>query len=517
MLTRTLHTILFTLLLSLSLAAQTKVDSTLAKYDRYWELKEGMYRVSLNGKMGVVNNEGVIIVPCDFNQIWNLDEKGFFRVLKNGKAGVYHKDGKVIIPAEYDQIWPFNNGWAKVMRHGKLGYFNRDGLSVVPCEYQQIWPFEDGRARILKNGKVGYIDTTGVEIIPATYQQIWSFEDGRARVLKDGKVGYINDQGDIIIPAVYSHIWAFEEGKAKALLDGQMVWIDTNGKVLDIPAEQIAVGPDNEHKQHSSREKHIIVNDDDETHIKIFGNDIIINERSGRNKFEISRESTNNKPVRHQRFKGHFTGFDLGFANYLNNDGNTSLPAESSFMNLNHAKSHSFAFNFMQWSIGLQRRGNIGFVTGMGIEHNRYRLSGPQLLTKNDDGITTYTTSDRNIKSNKFITTYLTVPLLLEFQIPTNKHRHELYFSAGAIGSRRLNSYTKVKYNDNEGPAKAKNHGDFNLNNWRYGMMARVGYRAINLFGTYYFSSMFENDKGPELYPVSIGFSFTFDIWDIGR
>ncbi len=150
MLTRKIYILLFILLVCpvLSIQAQTTTDSVLLKYDRYWEIKEGLYRVMLDNKMGVVKSNGDIIVPCQFNQVWNIDSEGFFRVLKKGKAGVYHESGKVIIPAEYDQIWSFNNGWAKVMQNGKLGYFNREGLAVVPCVYQQIWAFENGRARV---------------------------------------------------------------------------------------------------------------------------------------------------------------------------------------------------------------------------------------------------------------------------------------------------------------------------------------------------------------------------------
>ncbi len=171
----------------------------------------------------------------------------------------------------------------------------------------------------------------------------------------------------------------------------------------------------------------------------------------------------------------------------------------------------------MQWSIGLQKQGNIGIVTGLGIEHSRYNFAGPYLLNKNEFGNTSFTTTDRNIKSNRLTTTYLTTPLLLEFQIPTKQRNHKLYFSAGGIGGFRLNSYTRVKYNDNDGPAKEKQTSDFNLNTWRYGVMTRVGYRAINLYGTYYLSTMFESNKGPELYPVSVGISISFDTWDLGH
>nr|WP_319400816.1 WG repeat-containing protein [uncultured Carboxylicivirga sp.] len=520
MLIRKIYILLLLTLITPSIFAQNNVDSILSVYDRHWQIKDGLYRVMLDNKMGVINDKGDVIVPCEFNQVWNIDSDGYFRVMKNGKAGVFHQSGKVIIPAEYDQIWSFTSDWAKVMQNGKLGFFNRDGLAIVPCIYQQIWSFEDGRARVLKDGKVGYINERGLEVIPPAYQQIWSFDNGKARVLKDGKVGYIDEQGNEIIAPVYSHIWAFEDGKAKALLDGQMVWINEQGQILDIPIEQTdAKEYTSQQSTTAEKDKHIIIEDDhgNETRVRIPGGNVVIKE-NGRNTYvEIASGSTRkNRYSNNNRFNGHFTGVELGFANYVNADGTTELPANASYLDLNNAQSYTIGLNFLQWSIGLQRRGNIGLVTGLGVEHTRYRLSGPYILSKDANGNTWYTKSDRNIKSNRFTTTYINAPLLLEVQIPTN-HYSPIYLSGGAIGGFRLNSFSRVKYNDNDGPAKEKKNSDFNIRDWRYGVMVRIGYRAINLYGTYYLSSMFDDNKGPEIYPVSVGLSIPISGWDLSR
>ncbi len=515
------YIILSFLIVAQTLLGQINVDSTLSIYDRHWELKEGLYRVMLDGKMGVVDKEGSVLVPVDFNQVWNLDDKGFFRVLKSGKAGIYHQSGNVIVPPEYDQIWSFNNGWAKVMLNGKLGYFNQEGQAVVPCIYQQIWNFEEGRARVLKGGNVGYINESGTEIIPCEYQQIWSFENGRARVLKSGKVGYIDEAGNEVVPPMYTHIWSFEDGKAKALLDGKMVWIDENGQILDLPVEQ-ELGEqyiENENRN-TQKEKNIIIEDEwgDKTHIKVLGGKVIVREKGSNTYIEIgSGKSKYKKALPNRKFHGHYTGLELGFNSYLGPDGSTNLPDDAYFMALDQARSNTVAFNFIQLSMGLQRRGNIGLVTGLGVEFGRYSLSGPYLLNKDDLGNLSYSLTDRDVKSNRLYMTHFNVPLLLEFQIPTNRHSHAFYISAGAVGGVRLNSYTRVRYNDNNGPDKERSTSDYNLQDWRYGVMARMGYRAINLYGTYYFSPLFKTDKGPELYPVSVGVSISFNMWELNR
>ncbi len=333
-------------------------------------------------------------------------------------------------------------------------------------------------------------------------------------------MGYIDEEGNEVIAPIYSHIWNFEDGKAKALLDGQMVWIDEKGQLLDIPIDQTeAKEIEAKQTQTTQKEKQIVIEDDwgNETRVRIPGGKVIIKENGNNTYVEIG---TGNSKKRYRyndrRFNGHFTGIELGFANYVSADGTTNLPDDASYLTLNDAQSFSLGLNFLQWSIGLQRRGNIGLVSGLGIEHTRYRIAGPYIITKDENGNTTYNTSDRNIKTNQLTTTYINAPLLLEMQIPTSHYR-PFYISGGVIGGFRINSFSRVKYNDNEGPGKEKKTSDFNIRDWRYGVMVRMGYRAINLFGTYYLSSMFEDNKGPEIYPVSVGISIGIDGWDLSR
>ncbi|WP_430816757.1 WG repeat-containing protein [Carboxylicivirga sp. RSCT41] len=509
-------TILLLLIPLFGMQAQTIEPEIASLYERHWEIESGIYRVLKDGKVGIIKANGEIIVPCEYNQVWNLDDNGFFRVLKSGKAGVFHISGQIIIPTEYDQVWPFNDGLAKVLKHGKLGYFNKEGEQVVPCEYQQIWAFDNDRARVLRAGKIGYIDRNGNEIIPCEYQQIWSFEDGKARILKDGKVGYIDYMGNEIIPPMYSHIWEFEDGKAKALLEGQMVWINESGQPLDIPipTNDYDESPSTKITTKGNKEKEVLIEDEDgnKTHIRILGGDIVVNEKGNDTYIEIGGRDRDRYRYRSRRFKGHYTGIEFGFNNYVTYNNSTSLPASDSYMELDAGKSNTWAINAIQWSIGLDRRGNIGLVTGLGIEWNNYHFSNPIILTKDDEGNITYEDATRPLDKNKLVTTHLNVPLLMEFQIPTNRHRNSFYFSAGGIGGMRINSYNRIVYDDNEAPHKQKKKGSYNIQKFRYGAMVRMGYRAINLYGTYYFSTLFEENKGPELYPVSVGLSVYLDL-----
>ncbi|MCK4465033.1 MAG: outer membrane beta-barrel protein, partial [Bacteroidales bacterium] len=113
-----------------------------------------------------------------------------------------------------------------------------------------------------------------------------------------------------------------------------------------------------------------------------------------------------------------------------------------------------------------------------------------------------------SLEKSKFATSYLTVPLLLEFQVPAGKRSRRLFFSGGVIGGLKIGSHTKMVYKENGNRKKDKNRGDFNLSPLRYGVTARVGYRALKVFANFYLTPLFEDGAGPELYPFSVGLVF---------
>jgi hypothetical protein len=205
-------------------------------------------------------------------------------------------------------------------------------------------------------------------------------------------------------------------------------------------------------------------------------------------------------------FIGHWAGLEFGFNGFMDKNQSLSLKGNLALLDLKQARSWNINLNFMQYSIGF---GNdkIGLLTGMGLEFNNYHFLNPISL-KVVDGKTVidsaYIKGNFEVSKSKLSTTHLTIPLLLEFQIPTSDHKNRIFISGGIIGGLRIGAHTKVIY-DNGGRQKEKNRSDFNLSTFRYGFTARIGYKAIKLFANYYPVSLIEKDKGPEVYPFSIG------------
>jgi hypothetical protein len=254
------------------------------------------------------------------------------------------------------------------------------------------------------------------------------------------------------------------------------------------------------------------------------GTDIKVKDKRSEDKKEIDEFNENNEKDYSKSssrlsggFKGHWRGLDLGLNNYIGSDKSFTLKPEDDFMNLRTSRSINVNLNLLQQSFGLI--GNqFGFVTGLGFEFYNYFFENNNTIEKNSQGVIIskfiYRENDPqqldpiHLDKTKLSMTYLTVPLLLELQFPghlTNSKR--LRVSGGILGGLKLRSHTKYVYEDN-GTQKQKNWDDFNLRSLRYGFTGRVGYRHLNLYVNYYPVTLFEKDKGPELYPIAVGISF---------
>jgi hypothetical protein len=109
-------------------------------------------------------------------------------------------------------------------------------------------------------------------------------------------------------------------------------------------------------------------------------------------------------------------------------------------------------------------------------------------------------------KKNKISYTYFDIPL--EFRLRTDKEfRAALGFKAGFL----IDSHSKYRGDDyifgTTDNIKVKFKDLPNIEKFRYGVTARVGWKFVNLMAFYSLTDLFTKDKGPETYPISVGIS----------
>jgi hypothetical protein len=222
--------------------------------------------------------------------------------------------------------------------------------------------------------------------------------------------------------------------------------------------------------------------------------------------------------------RSHWAGVDLslnGFVNSSNSfdlsDERSTAPKEATqFMELNYSKSWTFGVNFAEWFIKIKDH-HFGLVTGLGTEWNNYELKhnvklnpegGRFVHEEVDEYNRDYTWGEidtvYNYSKNRFKTWFINAPLLLELNTGDHKNK-SFHISAGAIVGFNLQTKMKYIYNDNGDEKKEKDKQDFNTNPFRVSMTVRAGVGWFNLFATYSLTPLFENNRGPELYPFTVG------------
>jgi len=169
---------------------------------------------------------------------------------------------------------------------------------------------------------------------------------------------------------------------------------------------------------------------------------------------------------------------------------------------------------------------NFSFAVGLGVScHNLYSDAYPINYTLDSTGNkvyggATYFTKipakstdgaqDIHYKNNKFTVVYADIPLEFRFRLKNNAFK---FYLGGKFGV-MLSNHTKYRgdnfYEDYPTPTiKTKEYRIPNVNSVRYGITVRTGWKWVQAYAYYSLSHLFKKDKGPDMYPISVGLTIS--------
>lgn len=200
----------------------------------------------------------------------------------------------------------------------------------------------------------------------------------------------------------------------------------------------------------------------------------------------------------------YWQGIELNLNGLIGSNGSTSLPSNSDHMSINYGiKSMSWNLNLAEKNFHIYKN-YINLVTGIGFGFNSYQFKN-QIRLNPDSSYTNYfLDSTITFDKNKLKTSYVQIPLMLEFNTSKNSDR-SFHIAAGVIGGYKLGSKTFRTYEINGYEFEEKRKDDFNINPFKLDATARIGYGAFTMFATYSITELFENNKGPQLNPFTVG------------
>lgn len=204
----------------------------------------------------------------------------------------------------------------------------------------------------------------------------------------------------------------------------------------------------------------------------------------------------------------HWSGLGFGVNGYLSGGG-LNMPKTQKHMELNYGRSFNFQFNPFETNIHLYKN-YVNLVTGLGFDWTHYEFRNNTTLDADNPNYTTGVIDTAGIlfyKKNRLNVSYLQAPLLLEFN--TNKDpKKAFHIAVGVEAAYKLTSKTRQIVKNKADEQRIIRKDSYNLNPFRFNAYASVGYSGFTLFATYALNPLFENGKGPELYPFTAGIKF---------
>lgn len=264
------------------LVSTKSIDTQAINYSCHMDKNEKInfgtiYYCTENGKCGVFNPLKGWILPLECEAI-DASNSYFFKVKKNNKCGIVDINGNILVPLEFDglsnssndnliKVYNFNNKEdLKSSRYihclnlnfsnendyyihnKKIGLFNSDFEQVCQCIYDNIYDVRYDVFKVKQGGKVGVFNyKTRENIIPVEYNYISSFFDDSAnakqkpfaKVEKNGLWGTIDTNGEIIVSLKYDNLKLLGQGSNHGKLailkvekNGHCGLIDSNGKII---------------------------------------------------------------------------------------------------------------------------------------------------------------------------------------------------------------------------------------------------------------------------------------------
>lgn len=203
---------------------------------------------------------------------------------------------------------------------------------------------------------------------------------------------------------------------------------------------------------------------------------------------------------------------DLGFANVVDRTNYAAAqsvgyfrtlpnggPVNQNSFRLNNAKSTNVNLWFFMQRRSLYKS-KVNLKYGLGLEMYNFRYStnisfrnNPQPFVHNDS---------ISFSKNKLYAGYLTVPVMLNFNLDPSKRRG-LSASVGVSAGYLIAARNKQVSNER---GKEKDRGTMHLEPWRFAAIAELGLGPVRLYGSYSFNNLHKADRtGLDQTPYVIG------------
>lgn len=196
------------------------------------------------------------------------------------------------------------------------------------------------------------------------------------------------------------------------------------------------------------------------------------------------------------------TDIQIGLNNWISKS--TSPVYPSDVYNLRPIGSRYLAVNFYRNSTLVKGRSvRMSIRYGLELAWNNYMFEENVRAGKGINAVE-FNPVTELLKKSKLTVTTIQLPVVPQFSFYNADGRKTFHLGVGGFVGYRIDSYTKVKYQNNE---KNRDHSNFYLNDFQYGLVANIGLLKTDFFVKYNLNSVFKTNQGPDLRSISFGIS----------
>lgn len=192
----------------------------------------GLSTFRFNGQYGLQDAEGNEVMPASYSIIYDF-YRGYAEVSTEVKTGLIDEEGTLIVPTEYDDIElsyylpssptsssGYNaNGYFAVVQDGKLGFVDETGTLTCAPKYSENVLELTGASAVLTDleGNTIIVAADGVETMIEGYERVSAMYYGSGMYYTvrnaDYQYGMIDWHGNEILPCQYDDISLSGDGK----------------------------------------------------------------------------------------------------------------------------------------------------------------------------------------------------------------------------------------------------------------------------------------------------------------
>ena len=238
----------------------------------------------------------------------------------------------------------------------------------------------------------------------------------------------------------------------------------------------------------------------------------IFSKSNGKNKekYQKYRDSISN--VSEKRTTSQFV-----FAAGLNNLATNEKVSGSDYRYLG---SHFYEWGLTSNTRILEKSNFLHLKYGLSLMYNNLRPTEDRVFVKSGDQIV-LVNSGIDLKDSRFRNVFLVAPLHLEFDFSKTKIKEDgsklfkshqsVRIGLGGYAGVRIKSKQFQKFEDiDDNDVTVKQKGEFNVNNFIYGVSGYIGYKETSLYIKYDLNPMFENNTVKQN-NISLGIRFDFN------